>query len=44
MTTTSGQTWYLDQVTGKVTQAKRPKSQQFTFTRYFEDTDSVYIV
>ena len=44
MTTTSGQTWYLDKITGTPIKWAIPKTDNFNYVRYFEDTDSVFIV
>lgn len=46
MTTTSGKKWYLDKASKKIIEWSIPQSinQNFTFTRFFEDTDGEYIV
>lgn len=44
MQTTSWQYWYLDKITWNTIKTVKNKSNNFTYTRYFEDTDSIYII
>lgn len=44
MQTTSWQYWYLDKITWNIIKTVKNKSNNFTYTRYFEDTDSIYII